>query len=136
LTGDNNIDIGVQVRGLAGENNTIRIGDNLPQGGQSNCYIGGILDGAPNSDAFLVVVDDTGKLGTVHVDDTGKLGTFGTAQKLPFRDLIEDHKKVEQLEATVAALAAQLKERATQIQKLSAQVHMNKPATNVVLNNP
>ena len=56
---------------------------------------------------------------------------FGTAQKLRFRDVAEDHKKVEQLEATVAALAAQLKERAAQIQKVSAQVEMNKPATNV-----
>jgi hypothetical protein len=129
LTGDNNIDIGVQVRGLAGENNTIRIGDNLPLGGQSNCYIGGILDGVINT-AFLVAVDDTGKLGTIHEDDTGKVGTFSTAPKLRFRDVIEDHKKVEQLEATVAALAAQLKERATQIQKVTARVQMNKPATN------
>jgi hypothetical protein len=47
------------------------------------------------------------------------------------------------LEATVAqqqkgmeALVAQVKEQAAQIQKVSAQVEMNKPAPRTVLNNP
>ena len=117
LTGDSNIDIGVQVRGLAGENNTIRIGDNLPQGGQSNCHIGGIRDGVINLNDSLIVA----------VDPAGKLGTPAFAQKLRFRDVIEDHKKIEQLEAIVAALAGQLKEQAAQVQKMSAQLAAASP---------
>jgi hypothetical protein len=113
------------VRGLAGENNTIRIGDNLPQGGQSNCYIGGIRDGVINLNQAIVV----------GVDPHGKLGTTSIAQQLRFRDVIEDHKKIEQLEATVAALAGQLKEQAAQIQKVSTQLEASKPAPQVV-NNP
>ena len=50
--------------------------------------------------------------------------------------------KVEKLEATVAqqqkqieTLTTQLKEQAAQIQKVSAQLEMAKPATKVVLGN-
>jgi hypothetical protein len=126
LTGDNNIDIGVEVRGLAGESNTIRIGDNLPQDEQSNCYIGGIFDGAIDADSFFVAVDVNNKLG-----DHLALGP-----KVRVKDVVESLTKVEELEATVAALTTQLKEQAAKIQKVSAQVEMNKPATRVVLNNP
>jgi uncharacterized coiled-coil protein SlyX len=51
--------------------------------------------------------------------------------------------KVEMLEATVAqqqreieGLAAQLKEQAAQIQKVSAQFEVSKPAPQVVVNKP
>jgi hypothetical protein len=57
-------------------------------------------------------------------------------------EFLKEHKKVQNLEATVAqqqkgmeVLTAQLKEQAAQIQKVSAQVEMNKPATKVVLGN-
>ncbi len=57
-------------------------------------------------------------------------------------EFLKEHKKVKNLEATVAqqqkgmeVLTAQLKEQAAQIQKVSAQVRMSKPATRVVLNN-
>jgi hypothetical protein len=125
LTDNNNIDIGVQVRGLAGESNTIRIGDNLPQAGQSNCYIGGIIDGALDPDAFVVMVDRNNKLGT-HIE---------SGPVLRLKDVVEDHQKVTELESTVAALAGQLKEQAAQIQKVSAQIQVSKPGTNVVLSN-
>jgi hypothetical protein len=36
----------------------------------------------------------------------------------------------------IDALTSQLKEPAAQIQRVSAQVEMSKPATKVVLNNP
>ena len=36
----------------------------------------------------------------------------------------------------IDALTSQLKEQAAQIQRVSAQVEMSKPATKVVLNNP
>ena len=60
-----NIDIGKGVAGLAGENNTIRIGDNLPDtAGASFCYIGGIVNQtAPFATALYI--GPTGKLGTV-----------------------------------------------------------------------
>jgi hypothetical protein len=53
------------------------------------------------------------------------------------------HRKVQDLEATVAqqakgleVLTAQLKEQAAQIQKVSAQLETSKPAPKVVMNTP
>jgi Chaperone of endosialidase len=64
LTGNDNICIGSQVFGVAGENNTIRIGDNLPnQTGQSSCYIGGIFSQPVSGSGLAVFVDSNGKLG-------------------------------------------------------------------------
>ena len=126
LTGDNNIDIGVQVRGLPDESNTIRIGDNLPRHNESHCYIGGIFDSHVGEDAFAIGVNVDNKVG-----DTFVLGS----PKLRIRDILQAHKKVAELEATVAALSTRLKEQASQIQKVSAQIQMNKPATKVALKN-
>ncbi len=64
ITGNSNICIGARVTGVAGENNTIRIGDNLPDTqGDSACYIGGIYNqlGDPAS-TVPVGIDATGKL--------------------------------------------------------------------------
>jgi septal ring factor EnvC (AmiA/AmiB activator) len=70
-------------------------------------------------------------------------------------EFLKEHKKVEQQQATIGqlksnaarqeatigelkkdigVLTAQLKEQAAQIQKVSAQVEMSKPAPNVVRN--
>jgi hypothetical protein len=49
-------------------------------------------------------------------------------------EFLKEHKKVQNLEATVATLAATVKEQATQIQKVSAQLEMSKPAPHVVAN--
>ena len=51
-------------------------------------------------------------------------------------EFLKEHKKVEQLEGAIASLAATVKEQAAQIQKVSAQIEMSKPAAKVVLNNP
>jgi hypothetical protein len=58
-------------------------------------------------------------------------------------EFLKEHKKVEELQATVAqqakgmeVLTAQLKEQAAQIQKVSAQLEVNKPAPQVVTNKP
>jgi Chaperone of endosialidase len=58
-------------------------------------------------------------------------------------EFLKEHKKVKDLEATVAqqqkgmeVLTAQLKEQAGQIQKVSAQLEVKKPAAKVVLSNP
>ena|SRR5581483_11080796 len=58
-------------------------------------------------------------------------------------EFLKEHKKVEQLQTTVAqqqkgmeVLTAQLKEQAAQIQRVSAQLEVNKPAPQVVQNKP
>jgi hypothetical protein len=57
--------IGGGVSGVAGDNNTIRIADNLPNStGQLACYIGGIAGQAVDpSSTTTVYIDNTGKLG-------------------------------------------------------------------------
>ena len=58
-------------------------------------------------------------------------------------EFLKEHKKVEELQATVAqqqkgmeVLTAQLKEQAAQIQKVSAQLEVSKPATKVAVEDP
>ena len=65
-------------------------------------------------------------------------------------EFLKEHKKVEHQQATIAELkstvaqqekgmdvfTAQLKEQAAQIQKVSAQLEMSKPAAKVVVNKP
>jgi septal ring factor EnvC (AmiA/AmiB activator) len=65
-------------------------------------------------------------------------------------EFLKEHKKVEAQQATIAelkstvvqqqkgmeVLTAQLKEQAAQIQKVSAQLEVGKPAAKVVLKNP
>ena len=50
-------------------------------------------------------------------------------------EFLKEHRKVQELEATVAGLAATVQEQAAQIPKVSAQVEATKPAPQVV-NNP
>jgi septal ring factor EnvC (AmiA/AmiB activator) len=57
-------------------------------------------------------------------------------------EFLKAHKQMQDLQATVAqqqkgmeVLTAQLKEQAAQIQKVSAQLEMSKPATKVVVGN-
>jgi trimeric autotransporter adhesin len=82
----------------------------------------------------LVIADKEGKPLSVRYEDVNVM---------LLNEFIKEHKKVEQLQATVAqqqkgmdVLTAQLKEQAAQIQKVSAQVEMNKPAPQVVANKP
>ena len=58
-------------------------------------------------------------------------------------EFLKEHKKIEELRATATQqqkgmeiLTAQLKEQAAQIQKVSAQLEMSKPAAKVVVNKP
>jgi hypothetical protein len=58
-------------------------------------------------------------------------------------EFLKEHRRVEELQATVAqqqkgmeVLTAQLKEQAAQIQKVSAQLETSKPASKVVVNTP
>src|SRR6266545_3343796 len=68
---------------------------------------------------------------------------YETIPILLLNEFLKEHKKVEEqqaniaeLKSTVGVLTAQLKEQAAQIQKVSAQVEMNKPAPKVVANEP
>jgi trimeric autotransporter adhesin len=82
----------------------------------------------------LVVRDADGKPFTVRYD---------AVNAMLLNEFLKEHKKVEDLETTVAqqqkgmeVLTAQLKEQAAQIQKVSAQIEVSKPATKVTVNNP
>ena len=58
-------------------------------------------------------------------------------------EFLKEHKKVEEQQASISQLKsemqtmfAQLKEQAAQIQKVSAQLEVSKPAPQVVVNKP
>jgi hypothetical protein len=74
----------------------------------------------------LVVRDADGKAYTV---------CYEAVNVMLLNEFLKEHKKVEKLESVVASLAATVKEQATQIQKVSAQLEASKPAPQVV-NNP
>ena len=89
------------------------------------CYIGHVFQEGIDPDNFIM-----------GIDVNGKVGTHAVASGMRLTDLLKDHEKVTQLEASVAALTAQLKEQAAQIQEVSAQIQISKPKTNIALNNP
>jgi hypothetical protein len=80
----------------------------------------------------LVLPDKEGKPYTVRYD---------AVNAMLLNEFLKEHKKVQNLEGTVArqqkgmeVLTAQLKEQAAQIQKVNAQLEMSKPAPQVVGN--
>ena len=75
----------------------------------------------------LVVRDKNGEIYTVRYDQVNAM---------LLNEFLKEHRKVQDLEKGMAAITAQLKEQAAQIQKVSAHLEMSKPATSVVLNNP
>ena len=92
--------------------------------------------------AAMVFVDGTGKLGTNTVAANGNKVAVPTPQVM-LNELLKEHKKVEEQQASISqlksemhAMVAQLKEQAAQIQKVSAQVEVNKPAPQVVASKP
>jgi hypothetical protein len=136
VEGNDNIYIGA-TSGLPGggaEDGHIRIGDPTP-GVISACFIAGIT-GVP-------VTGDT-----VVVDANGQLGVAAPGSPLSANELLKQHQIVQKLKATaekqqaiialqesqIKALTASLREQATQIQKVSAQLEMIKPAPQVVEN--
>jgi len=86
VTGSFNINIGSAVSSPAGENNTIRIGDNLPRGGLTSaaCFIGGISgEDATGGDAVFIL-------------SNGKLGTVNTPSSARFKDEIKPMDKTSE----------------------------------------
>ena len=85
-------------------------------------------------DPQLVVHGKNGEVTAVHYEQISNM---------LLNEFLKEHKKVEELQVTVAqqqkgmeVLTAQLKEQAAQIQNVSAQIGVSKPATRVVLNRP
>jgi uncharacterized coiled-coil protein SlyX len=88
----------------------------------------------------LVARDEQGKVYTVRYD---------AVNAMLLNEFLKEHRKVQEQEASIAALkstvaqqqkgmevlTAQLKEQAAQIQKVSAQLEASKPAPRTVLNN-
>jgi septal ring factor EnvC (AmiA/AmiB activator) len=128
------------VGGVTGESNTVRIGDNLPTGaGLSQCFIGGILSKftplAPGNP--LVTIDPLTQ-------------QLGWTMDFSANKIAEQEKKIEEQQASIAELkstvaqqqkgmellTAQLREQAAQIQRVSAQLEVSKPAPQVVTNKP
>ena len=82
----------------------------------------------------LVIYDADGKPYTVR---------YEAVNAMLLNEFLKEHRKNEEQEKTIAelksgmtALAATVKEQAAQIQKVSAQVEVNKPAPRVVVNKP
>jgi hypothetical protein len=79
----------------------------------------------------------------VHVNGEVTAVHYEQINNMLLNEFLKEHKKVQSLEATVAqqqkgmeVLTAQLKEQAAQIQKVSAQLEVSKPAPQVVTNKP
>ena len=101
-------------------------------------YIANILGASVDSaTAKAVFVDADGRLGTVGASagPEPRLPRPATPKANPDAQAMLN-RKVEALEATVAELRGQLKEQAAQIQKVSTQLEMSKPAAKVVVNKP
>jgi dihydroneopterin aldolase len=59
---------------------------------------------------------------------------YDQVKAMLLNEFLKENGKVETLEATVASLAATVKEQAEQIQKVSAQLEMNKPVRQIIVN--
>jgi hypothetical protein len=51
-------------------------------------------------------------------------------------EFLKEHRKVEKLEATVAALAERVNEQAAELQRVTAQVEISGPAMRFAAENP
>ncbi len=79
----------------------------------------------------------------VYRDDEPYTVKYDQINVMLLNEFLREHKRVEeqqasisQLKSEVQTMVAQLKEQAAQIQKVSAQLQVNKPAPKVVVNKP
>jgi hypothetical protein len=75
----------------------------------------------------LVVHDKNGRVVAVRYDQVNAM---------LLNEFLKEHQKVLEMENAMAVLTAQLKEQAAQIEKVSAQISISKPAPQVAVNNP
>jgi len=204
ITGNGNIDIGFHETGVAGENNTTRIGNIGATAQDSGIYvtldaIGGTKLGYVNlsssrrfkedikpmgaaseelfalkpvnfrykpafdpnqSERFGLIAEEVEKVNPALVarDDKGNLTTvrYEAVNAMLLNEFLKEHRafvkeqrKVEEQDATIAqlkstvaqqqkgmdALAASVKDQALRIQKVSAQIELNKPVARVAAKN-
>jgi trimeric autotransporter adhesin len=97
--------------------------------------------------AFGLIAEDVEKVSPdlVTRGSDGKVNSvrYDAVNSMLLNEFLKEHRKVQELEATVteqekgmAVLAAQFKEQAAQIQKVNAQLEMSKLTKRVVFNNP
>ncbi len=89
---------------------------------------------------FGLVAEDVEKVNPdlVARDEQGKPYSvrYEAVNAMLLNEFLKEHKKVEDLEATVASLVATVKKQAAQIQKVSAELEVSRPAPQVVVNKP
>ncbi len=135
IDGEGNIYIGAQVQaGITGELEFIRIGNDTAFTFPYDTYIAGIFNRSVDlGTAQFVYADATGKIGTLLVDAAGN--KVATPQAM-LNESRNQQKRIAELEGTVERLAVMVKEQAAQIQRVSAQLEVSKPAAKVVVNKP
>ncbi|PYK27920.1 MAG: hypothetical protein DME59_03585, partial [Verrucomicrobia bacterium] len=93
------------------------------------------LDGIPQ---FGLVAEDVEKVNSdlVARDKDVKPYTvrYEAVNAMLLNEFLKEHRRVEKLEGTVAELSAALKEQASQLQKVSAQLQASRPGPQVVQN--
>src|SRR5205814_257965 len=114
--GSNNVYIGDP--GFGGDENVISIGGIAASGTDyQNTFIGGIFGAEVNTGTALAVyVDTDGHLGTNRVNASGKTVRIRSAKGAPpqasLNEFQKQQKRIAELEATVARLAATVKDQA------------------------
>ena len=95
---------------------------------------------AKRSPRFGLIAEEVAKVNPdlVALDKEGKPYSvrYDQVNAMLLNEFLKEHRKVQELEKGMAALTAQLKEQTARIQKVSTQIQMNKPATEVVFNIP
>ena len=97
------------------------------------CF-GLIAEEVAEANPDLVLNDSSGRVSSVRYEQINVM---------LLNEFLKEHKRVEEQQASISQLksemqtmVAQLKEQAAQIQKVSAQLEVNKPAPQVVVNKP
>ena len=153
-TGDYNIALGVNAGtdpdiisnnvyigdpGFPGDENVLSIGGIAASGTDyQNTYIGGIHGASVNVGSLPVYVDTDGHLGTNLVNAIGQKVRIrspkGGQPQVKVNEFQKQQKRIAELESTVARLVATVKNQATQIEKVSAQLELRKSGGRVVAN--
>jgi hypothetical protein len=76
-------------------------------------------------------------VGSSQRDKEGKVNTvrYDAVNAMLLNEFLKEHRSVEELKKEIAMLTATVKEQAAQIQKVSDQLELSKPAPQVVNNN-
>jgi hypothetical protein len=107
-----------------------------------SCYIGNIYNAPVDLiTAVPVFVDQDGKLGTQGFDGTKIVlpGPHGVHPQAMLNEFLKEHRKVQELQATpeeqqkeMQMVIAWLEQQEAQIQKVTTQIEMSRPAAEMV----